>query len=167
VVALKRHWLIAVSMLILLLDLLTKHLVRTYGPDISLLPFLSITYITNTGGAFGIFQGYNWFFVLVALMFLALIILYYKRIPAKPAYILPLGLLAGGAAGNLLDRIVFGKVTDFISLSFFPAFNIADSSLTVGALALGAILLRSEYGSSLGKGRNQVGKPKKSFSTIK
>ena len=126
------------------LDLLTKHLVRTsllLGQEISLLPFFSLTRIENTGVAFGMFQGRNTFFlvlgVLVVVGILAMGLLSLKK---DRFFALVLALVAGGALGNITDRIVFGRVTDF--LDFFvgaihwPAFNVADSAICVGACLL-------------------------------
>jgi signal peptidase II len=133
-----REWIFYIAAIALCLDILSKTAVRFFHPDYSLLPFFSISYITNTGAAFGMFQGSNIILMLVSLAVIVFILLFYKSIPCSFAYSVGIGLVLGGAVGNLIDRIFFGFVTDFIAFSFFPAFNIADSCITIGALILAA-----------------------------
>lgn len=98
-----------------------------------------IRYVTNTGAAFGILQDQTLFLMLMALVGLAAIYLYY-RYPPFDHLIVPaaIGMMLGGALGNLIDRVRLGRVTDFIDLGWWPAFNVADSSITV---AIAVILL--------------------------
>lgn len=92
-----------------------------------------IRYVTNTGAAFGILEDQTLFLMLMALVGLAAIYLYY-RYPPFDHLIVPaaIGMMLGGALGNLIDRVRLGRVTDFIDLGWWPAFNVADSSITVG-----------------------------------
>lgn len=129
---------------ILLLDQLTKNWVRTnlsayesWMPLEWLAPYLRIINTSNTGAAFGIFkQGGGVISILAAVVSLV-IIYYFPRIQNRDWFIkLALGLQLGGALGNLYDRIFYGPVTDFIALGRFPVFNVADSSITVGAATL-------------------------------
>lgn len=129
---------------ILLLDQLTKNWVRTnlsmyesWMPLEWLAPYLRIVNTGNTGAAFGIFkQGGGVISILAAVVSLV-IIYYFPRIPNRDWFIkLALGLQLGGALGNLYDRLFYGPVTDFIALGRFPVFNVADSSITVGAATL-------------------------------
>lgn len=103
-----------------------------------------IRYVTNTGAAFGILQDQTLFLMLMALVGLAAIYLYY-RYPPFDHLIVPaaIGMMLGGALGNLIDRVRLGRVTDFIDLGWWPAFNVADSSITVGivVILLGYVIL--------------------------
>lgn len=122
---------------IFIVDQLTKYLVLKYlYPDkiIKLLPFLNLLYVENTGTVFGIlkFMG-SGFFILIALMATAfLLYLLFKDSQNWITY----SLLIGGALGNIADRIMYGYVIDFIDvhvLGFhWPAFNVADSSISIG-----------------------------------
>lgn len=95
--------------------------------------FLSITYSTNTGGAFSILNKYPIFFILLSTLLMIGAIVYIKRILDLPnLYQFALGLILGGAAGNLIDRFRFGSVIDFIDFSFWPTFNVADIGISVG-----------------------------------
>ena len=132
-----RKTLFLAALLVLVLDQVTKVLIRSWlelGRSLQLLPFLSITHTQNIGIAFGFlqFEALRWVLVLVALVVVVLIAI--SR-PEKQHQVV-WGLIMGGAVGNMLDRIVFGPVTDFIAFSFWPAFNIADSALTIGVILL-------------------------------
>ena len=105
----------AIAILIIFLDQLSKYFVKTY-----------FTYTTNTGAAFGILQGQRTFLIFITIIILGVIFYYAKLHP------IALGFLFGGAIGNLIDRIFLGRVIDFIDLGFWPSFNIADSSNTLG-----------------------------------
>ena len=122
---------------VIVLDQVTKYLVSTYiSPfeSVEIFPFLHLLFIKNKGAAFGMFRhlGSNFF---IGLSFGAIIIIIYllkKSIYSR----LGLSLVLGGAIGNLIDRIRFGEVVDFIDVSIgdfhWLAFNIADTSLTIG-----------------------------------
>ena len=130
------HVLIIVTAVIVL-DQITKYLVSTsISPfdSIEILPFLHIVNIQNTGAAFGMFKnlGSNVFIGVSVVAMIFIIWLLVKSIYSQ----FGLSLLLGGAIGNLIDRILFGKVVDFIDVSVgkyhWPAFNVADSCLTIG-----------------------------------
>ena len=99
-----------------------------------------LTHVHNTGAAFGLFQGQLFSLTIVALIGIIVVLLfalfYYRRFPfldsklVKPS----LGLILGGAVGNLIDRLRLGYVTDFIDIGIWPAFNIADSAIVVGVV---------------------------------
>jgi signal peptidase II len=122
---------------VLMLDQVTKTIVRASldrgesWPDPDWI--VRIRYVTNTGAAFGILENETVFLTAMALLGIAAIYLYY-RFPPFDHWVVPIaiGMLLGGAAGNLLDRIRVGEVTDFIDFTRYPAFNVADSSITVG-----------------------------------
>ncbi len=128
------------------LDQWTKWLVRTnieFGmqwlPDslIWLSPYARIVHWYNKGAAFGMFQNGNIVFTILAFIVIGAIIYYYPRVEAGDWTLrLAMGLQLGGAAGNLIDRLRVGQVTDFISVGTFPVFNIADASISVGVAVL-------------------------------
>ena len=91
------------------------------------------THTTNTGAAFGIFPNQGGFFVVIAIVVVVAIVLYYRNLPDGSWLVrIALGLQLGGAMGNLVDRLRFGYVTDFIDVGFWPVFNVADSSIVIG-----------------------------------
>jgi signal peptidase II len=103
-----------------------------------------IRYVTNTGAAFGILQDQTFFLIIMATIGLGAIYLYYRYPPFEHGVVpIAIGMMLGGAAGNLIDRIRLGRVTDFIDFRFWPAFNVADSSISIGIMVLlaGYILL--------------------------
>lgn len=131
--------------IVALLDQTTKHLVRTFiepFETIRVLPFLNIINIRNEGAAFGMFRGLgNTMFIVISVVAIIFVIyLILRGNEDKPG----LSLILGGAAGNLLDRIFFGSVIDFIDVFagrfHWPAFNVADSALTIGIVVM---LIRS------------------------
>jgi len=119
---------------IVLLDQITKYWVKGLSSDITILSFFSISYVENTGAAFGIFPGARWIFVAIA----AVVIVLFANNLFKPLKIttLPFLFIIAGAFGNLIDRTVLGHVIDFLSFSFWPTFNIADIFLVVGVVFL-------------------------------
>lgn len=131
-------WMVGlVSLLIIILDQLTKWLVReTVTAAIPLTSFLSLTNIQNTGIGFGLLQGYGWILTIVIVLIISTLLWYYPRVPQELLPQITYAFIIGGAVGNLIDRLVFGKVTDFISFSFWPAFNVADMAITVGVIGL-------------------------------
>ena len=103
-----------------------------------------IRYVTNRGAAFGILDDQTLFLIVMAFVGLAAIYLYYRYPPFDhPVAAIAIGMMLGGAGGNLLDRVRLGEVTDFIDFTSYPAFNVADSSITVGIaiIILGYVLL--------------------------
>ena len=93
-----------------------------------------ITYILNPGAAFGMLEHKRWIFIIVALVIMAATIYCYRWIKQESSLIrCGIGLLLGGAAGNLLDRIQTGLVVDFLDFRVWPVFNIADIGICVGA----------------------------------
>ena len=89
------------------------------------------------GAAFGLFKAWGPVFVAVAVIVIVAIMIYQNQVPQGAWLVrLALGLQLGGALGNLVDRLTIGHVTDFISVGNFPVFNIADASITIGAVLL-------------------------------
>jgi signal peptidase II len=133
---------------VFLLDQGTKALVEgSMGPgeSITVIPgFLSITHIRNDGGAFGILGGSP--LVLLIGSVVAVVIVLWMLLAGRPSRLTNLGcgLILGGAAGNLVDRLSTGEVTDFVHFSFWYVFNAADAAITVGVAALLVSALRPE-----------------------
>jgi signal peptidase II len=128
-----------VAALVLALDQLTKHTLATgiaAGESKKFLPGVNLVHVRNTGVAFSIFSGGGTLVLVFTLVALAVLLAYFARHPERPWLWIPTGMLVGGAVGNLIDRIASGAVTDFIKLPHWPAFNVADMSITFGVLAL-------------------------------
>jgi signal peptidase II len=100
-------------------------------------PYIRFTYVENRGAAFGLLQEQTSFFIIVGLIVIG-VILYSFRQMSRPSVILTLalGLQLGGAIGNLIDRVRFGYVVDFMDLSVWPVFNVADSAIVCGVIGL-------------------------------
>lgn len=96
--------------------------------------FLNFAFITNTGSVFGILKGFNSGMIFISLIVLGLIIFYWHELKIHEKFYFL--LIIGGILGNLIDRIIYGHVIDFISFSFWPAFNVADSAITIGIISL-------------------------------
>jgi len=96
-----------------------------------------LTYISNSGAAFGMFPQLGLLFTFIALAVSLVIVFYHRSIPAEQWIVrLSLGLQLGGALGNLIDRLRFGYVVDMLYVRFFPVFNIADSAIVCGVILL-------------------------------
>ena len=98
---------------------------------------LGFQYVENSGAAFGIFRGQTVVLTVVAILVVAAMIFSYRRAQHTTWQLTAgLGLLLGGAIGNLVDRIRLGYVVDFIAVSIWPKFNVADSAITIGVLLI-------------------------------
>lgn len=139
--------------IVLVLDQFTKYIIRTHVSLYDTIPvipgFFNITYVRNKGAAFGILSGLPefWrsaFFIAVTIVALAAIIaLILKTNDRLPVY--AFSLIAGGAMGNLIDRVRYGEVVDFIQWyvrsHYWPSFNVADSAITIGVVLLAIEML--------------------------
>lgn len=108
----------------------------TLGESVVIIPdFFHLTYVLNPGAAFGLLPGRSWIFILTAVVVFVGIIYAQFKIPRKEWLMrLTLGLIGGGALGNLYDRLVIGKVVDFLDFQIWPfVFNFADCAIVVGA----------------------------------
>jgi len=111
------------------------------GEEVDVLGPLSLTLAHNTGVAFGLAGGAGVGLVLVTLAALALIAYVFGRDPERKGMWVAVGLLAGGALGNLIDRLVAGEVTDYIVVGSWPPFNLADIAITAGVVLMVLIYL--------------------------
>ena len=142
-----RAWLRAGALcgLVLIADQAAKAAVEahiTLGEEIDVIGPLGLTLTHNRGVAFGIAGGAGVPLVLVTLAALGLVAYLFSRDPARPWMWVAVGLVAGGAIGNLADRVRADAVTDFIDLPPWPPFNLADVSITAGVVLLVLIYLR-------------------------
>ena len=135
----------AVAVAAIAADQLTKHIVASQlalGDEVKVLGPLSIHHVQNSGIAFGLFASATPIVTVLTAVAVAWMVVFFARSGARhPVLPIALGLLIGGSASNLLDRVRLGHVTDFIDLRFWPAFNLADSFIVLGVLILLAALL--------------------------
>jgi signal peptidase II len=151
----KKMLLLWPALAVLLLDQITKHTIASRFPLHDSQPlisgFFNLVHVRNRGMAFGIMNrpGADWgFYILLGatLGAVALLLFWFYRLKSEDrGMVLPLSLILGGATGNLLDRVRMGEVIDFLDFHIgpyhWPAFNVADSAITVGTLWLAVILL--------------------------
>jgi signal peptidase II len=114
----------------------------TLGQKIDVLGPLKLTLSHNRGVAFGLAGGSGAPLVVITIVALGVVAYLFSRNPTRPGMWIASGLLAGGAFGNLADRVRAGAVTDFIELPHWPPFNLADMSITAGVIFLVLIYLR-------------------------
>lgn len=108
-------------------------------PSESILGIFHITHTENDGAIWGILSGQTWLFILIMVLFLAVLgVMIWRKWLTKKFEWLCLAAIAGGGIGNMIDRLVSGTVTDMIKFDFveFPVFNVADCFITVGCVAL-------------------------------
>lgn len=127
-----------ISLVILILDRLTKYWIQTnFDPwdTVALIPgVFHLTYVQNTGAAFGLLKDWTWLFILVTVMVITAVVFFYRYIKNKNRlFQLALALEVGGAVGNFIDRVYFGYVIDFLDFRVWPVFNIADIAIVIGA----------------------------------
>jgi len=147
------------SLAVVILDHIAKWLASatlSYGVPVELLPVLDLTLLHNRGAAFSFLSDaggwQRWFFIGIAIVMSAVISVWLYRTPREKRWLsASLALILGGALGNLIDRVIQGYVVDFISVHwgphYFPAFNVADSAITVGAImmAIDVVFLDKEH----------------------
>ena len=130
------------ALVVVSLDQISKFFIKTnmtLGQSIPEEGFFRITYGTNTGGAFGIFANQAFLITIIAIAGIVTILIYVRYSPLNRMPVrIALGLLMGGTAGNLIDRISFGRVVDFIDIGFgqyrWPTFNVADSVIVISTI---------------------------------
>jgi signal peptidase II len=136
-------WL-GIAFIVILLDQFTKTLITHYfrlGDVRTVTSFFDIVRAHNTGAAFSFLAGASgwqrWFFVVLAFVATAVIVWMLARHGGQRLFGWALSLILGGALGNVIDRLIHGHVVDFLQVhwqrSYFPAFNVADSAITIGA----------------------------------
>jgi signal peptidase II len=154
------------GLLVLVLDQATKAIVErtmVVNESIPLLPFFSLTYVRNTGAAFGLLRELDAslrmpLFILVTLLAVGALVSYIRQLSADDSIVAAaLGGILGGAAGNLICRLRYGEVVDFAHLHYrsfdWPMFNVADSAITVGVAIVLLHSLRSSTDAPASAGR--------------
>ena len=140
------RWL-GLSLILLVLDQITKIYFNTqfqYGERVNVLPFFDFTLLFNRGAAFSFLaseEGWQrWFFVGLGTIASVVIVWILRRHTSQPRFCLALSLILGGAVGNVIDRLVYGHVVDFLLFYwrnwYYPAFNVADMGIVCGAVLL-------------------------------
>lgn len=137
-------YLFGLAGIIVALDQWTKALVRNnievggvWAPWHWILPYARIIHWNNTGAAFGMLQGFSGVFTVLAILVSIIIIAYFYQVPRQDWPLrLAMVMQLGGAVGNLIDRIMRGTVTDFVSVGNFAVFNVADASISIGVAVL-------------------------------
>lgn len=140
------RWALALAALVVLADQAAKSAIVTAldpGESAGVIPGVELSPTTNSGIAFGLFGGDEIVVLVVTLVALAVLAAYFVRSANHPSLWIPVALLAGGALGNLADRVRDGVVLDYIDLPHWPAFNLADVAITAGVALLVIDLLRS------------------------
>jgi len=129
----------ALAVAVVAADQITKSLVRhnvRIGSSDGIFPGVQLVHVHNRGVAFGLFVNGGVLLVIVGVAAGSALLSFFATHSRRPLVWLPTGLLLGGAAGNLIDRLDRGYVTDFIDLPLWPAFNLADMCITFGVLSL-------------------------------
>ncbi|MEW8563373.1 MAG: signal peptidase II [Candidatus Thiodiazotropha sp.] len=141
------HWL-WLSLLVIVLDQASKQLAEsalTLYESVRVLPFFDLTLLYNKGAAFSFLsdQGgwQRWFFIVLAIVVCIMLVGWLWRLKREEQWVaVALSLIIGGAIGNVIDRILFGQVIDFLHFHYqqhyFPAFNVADTAITIGVIIM-------------------------------
>jgi signal peptidase II len=139
-------WFLVLALAIIGADQLVKWIIRETverGDAHAVIWPVKIVHVTNSGAAFGILQGAGPLLVMTSVVgMIALIVFLFNPGFAHPLMRLGLALMLGGAVGNLIDRVREGEVVDFVKVPNFPAFNVADSAITIGVVLLVWAMLR-------------------------
>lgn len=138
---------LALALLLVAIDQIIKYLVILYVKPVSsvvAIPhILDLSYVENTGVAFGMFKDLRWLFVLLtSIVIVVFIVLLFKMGKKSKLFSISAALIIGGGIGNLIDRLLYGYVIDYLSLSFFPPVcNFADYCISIGSVLLIVYLL--------------------------
>ena len=131
----------SITLIVLLFDQITKFLIRINFELNQTFPIIKnifhLTYIQNFGAGFGILQNQQGILIFVSLLVIGIIFYYIDRIKEKEMLLQVLvGFVLGGTIGNLIDKLIYGFVIDFLDFRIWPIFNIADSFVTIGVIGL-------------------------------
>ncbi len=136
-----------VAVAVVVADQISKAIVRaniSRVEEIDLVLGVKLIHTRNTGVAFSLFSGGGPLIVIIAIVALGALLAFFLTHLHRPLVWLPTGLFLGGAAGNLIDRVRLGAVTDFVKIPHWPAFNVADICITFGVLTLVWVLERGK-----------------------
>jgi signal peptidase II len=133
----------------LLLDQFSKYIVTSsmlLGESLPVIPpVFYLTYILNPGAAFGLLANQTTFFIILSLLVIVAVLAVYRYLPKEKTLLrLALGLVVGGALGNLIDRVRLERVIDFLDFRVWPIFNLADTAIVIGAFFIIIDLWRSD-----------------------
>lgn len=142
-------WPLVVAAVVVVLDQITKALViRALGPPengatATIIPkVLDFRHDMNTGAAFNLFQGRSTTLLIIGVIVIGVLIYYYRALPQRNPWLrVAVGGVLGGAVGNIIDRLRLGHVTDWIHITHYPTFNVADSCVTLGMITLAVYLV--------------------------
>jgi signal peptidase II len=141
------HWL-WLSLVVIVLDQASKQFaesVLTLYESVKVLPFFDLTLLYNKGAAFSFLSDQSgwqrWFFIVLAIVVCVVLVSWLWRLKREEQWTaVALSLIIGGAIGNVIDRVLFGQVIDFLHFHYqqhyFPAFNVADSAITLGVIIM-------------------------------
>lgn len=138
---------IIIGIIMVAVDQIIKYFVTVYLQPLGSVTVIdnlfNLTYVENNGVAFGMFSDMRWVFVaLTSVLLFVIIFIMFKKRPKGKMFYIAAGLIIGGGIGNLIDRIFYGYVIDYLSLSFFPPVcNFADYCITIGTVLLIIYLL--------------------------
>lgn len=140
---------VIISIIVLIIDQISKSLIQVYNPNFSVIPnFFSINYYQNTGAAWSILEGRQYLLIAVSIIMLLLVYNMMFSFEKNKLNNMAFGLLFGGILGNLIDRIIFGYVRDFLAFDIFnysfPIFNIADATIVIGVILLIVSTIKGE-----------------------
>jgi signal peptidase II len=140
--------LLPVFAMVVVIDQITKALIRANLHIYESVPdegFFRLTYTTNTGAVFGVFSDQTFIMTIASFVGVGILLFFYHSHSGSERLVrLSLGLLLGGAIGNLIDRIWLGKVTDFLDVGAWPIFNLADSAIVTGIVILVVVFMFQE-----------------------
>lgn len=141
--------LVSMSLMVVIIDQVSKYLVQKNMAEMESIPIIlnvfHLTYINNPGAAFSMLVGKTPFFIVVTLLAALVAIYFYYRVDRKKTLLrLGIALALGGAVGNLIDRIRFGKVIDFFDFRIWPVFNVADCAIVIGVALICWELLKDD-----------------------
>lgn len=140
-----------ISIVVILFDQFTKYLIKEFVPRYSAWPddgIVQIVHGVNTGSAFGLFSDYTLLLTIGSLIGIGFVLYFFYKNSFNVIWMrISLSLIVGGAVGNLIDRIRDGGVVDFISVGWWPAFNIADSAISIG---MAILIFTLVFGEKLG-----------------
>ncbi len=132
--------LLIVGFVLFVLDQLSKYIIRTTMQPSQSIPIINnifhITFVQNTGALFGMLKGFSFAFIWLTIIALGFILFYWDKFPKRFLARLFLVFIVVGLVGNLIDRIIFGHVIDFLDFRIWPVFNIADSLVSAGVIGL-------------------------------
>ncbi len=133
--------------LVIAMDRICKYYVEEFlriGESIPVIgEFFMITRVNNTGAAFGLMKGYSLLFIIAGIVVVGLFIYYYNEIIKDYFLIAASTFILGGTIGNMIDRVYFGYVVDYLDIGFWPTFNLSDFFLTIGVIILSIFIYSS------------------------